>query len=389
MVALFSSLLSNTNADEGATTVFSSSIPTVIQLYTTSSVSIDSKQQSSTLAPHAILSFLAVEISEGEQEEKEQSLFGRARSKASSNIPENPNLGVWNAHVLEKSSAMVDSLLKIPSSAHYCMTVDLNDPSQVEPSMTRMQEALVRYLIDTSPQHQQGTTTLYDLRWQTFGLAPHDAAPTTSAAPAENDRNVSICLMICAIHSSNKSLEYKETQAHNLVMYHLRKFATAVGATIVFVRTGTTTEQATAAEETAHKDSDKPTEEQASLSVKELAHVWRDFALGKTLDEGNAAIVGPTKNEDLIETVLLRNANCPPDWDASKDSLWKALPASSTKNMKKKEANAKSFGDNGWLEQLRGSLGTALEPSAAPAAATSSTTEDAEVSSFFENLLKK
>jgi hypothetical protein len=368
MVALFSTLSSNVSTDE-ATSTSSSSIPTVIQLYTTSPLALDSKTK---LAGHAILSYQAVEVHATSSEE---TLFGRTR-KNTATIPDNPNLGVWNAKVL-KESALVDSLLKIPVSPHFCLTVDLTDPSGVEPAVTRMQEALVRYLI--AYPNKEGSTSLYDLRLHTFGLAPKDESPSTSAAPDESDRQVLVNLMICAIRPSIKRDDYKETQAHNLVLYHLRRYAAAVGATLVFVST---------VDNEMDNDQDDTKSEEASLSLHQLGNLWRDFAQENDIEE-DTAVFCPDTNRDLIETVLLRNANCPGEWEASKDSLWKALPPMSQAADATDKKVARSSGDDGWLQQLRDSLGSAAEPAAASMPSTTLKTEDAEVSSFFENLLKK
>jgi hypothetical protein len=370
MVALFSTLLSNASTDEvTSTSTSSSSIPTVIQLYTTNPLALDT---TSKLAGHAILSYQAVEVHATASEE---TLFGRTR-KSTSTVPENPNLGVWNAKVI-KESALVDSLLKIPTSQHFCMTIDVTDPSGVEPAMTRMQEALVRYLI--AYPNKEGSTNLYDLKLHTFGLAPEDESPTTSAAPDESDRNVCVNLMICAVRPASKRDDYKETQAQNLVLYHLRRYAAAIGATLVFVST---------VDNNTDNDHDEAKSEEASLSLQQLGNVWRKFAQGSDIEE-DTAVFCPDTNQDLIETVLLRNANCPGEWQASKDSLWKALPPLSQAADAKDKKAARSSGDDGWLQQLRDSLGSAAEPAAASTPSTTPKTEDAEVSSFFENLLKK
>jgi hypothetical protein len=162
-------------------------------------------------------------------------------------------------------------------------------------------------------------------------------------------------------------------------LYHLRRFAAAIGATLVFVRT---------VDNKTEDDDDKDRSEEASLSLHQLANVWREYAQGTDIEE-DAAVFRPDKNQDLIESVLLRNANYPGQWESSKDSLWIALPASSQATNKKEPKTSRSSGDDGWLQQLRDSLGTATEPAAASAPSSAPKTDDAEVSSFFENLLKK
>lgn len=395
MVALFSTLL---KANEDSTpSSSSSSIPTVIQLYTSFPLLL---QGNKTLAGHAILSYEAIEVPEdgaSNPTEEESTLFGRARKNTSStsNVAETPNLGVWNAHVLppEKSNTS-DSLLKIPTSCYYCMTVDLSKPELVEPSMTRMQEALVRYLIACPPSsssEKEASTSLYDLRDVQFGLAPNDTPATTTAAPDESDRSVYTNIMICAIVPFQPTEDYQETQAQNLVTYHLRRFAAAIGATLVFVSTSDKNNK-NASDEPESENEQADDSKQATLSLSQLAHVWRDFASGKPIDNTSSNAIYITNKDqpdELIESVLLRNANNPPTWDSSTDSLWKALPPK--QNEEKDDTKAtKTSGDDGWLQQLRDSLGTAAEPAPATTKpATPAKTDDAEVSSFFENLLKK
>jgi hypothetical protein len=73
------------------------------------------------------------------------------------------------------------------------------------------------------------------------------------------------------------------------------------------------------------------------------------------------------------------------------------LPAKPKEHDHEKKSKPNPSGDDAWLQQLRDSIASlATEPTAAAAAAASTTstskakqTEDAEVSSFFENLLKK
>lgn len=376
----------------------SSSIPTIIQLYTSSLIN---PSPTKPVAGHAILSYQAVEVhdsvSSSSGNEEESTLFGRKQTKTS--VVETPNLGVWNAKISSSTNKLADSLLNIPSSSYaYCMTVNLSNPSQVEPDMACMQEALVRHLIATSSTTTTSSTSLYQLKNVQFGLAPEDTPASTSVVADESDRKIFANVMICAIlPSSKEEQDYQTTQAQNLVLYHVRRFAAAIGASLVFSNNrndSTINKNSKEEENTPEQDKNQV----STLTVNQVAHVWREFALNQKLQDDNAAIyVSSSNNEnELVETVLLRNANNPPAWNSSTDSLWKALPASSNENEATdetmKQGSSNNSGDDGWLQQLRDSLGTAAtEPATTTTTTTSKAnkTEDAEVSSFFENLLKK
>jgi hypothetical protein len=295
------------------------------------------------------------------------------------------------------------------------MTVDLSDLSEVEPTISLLQDALVRYLIARG-QDKAGvepsptaTTSLYDLRSTNFGLADNDeeSAKRMSASPPEDaDKNIRTALSICVMlpasaqQAENASPEasgsgggYKEKQAEALVHYHLRKYAARLNAVLCFIRKEKGTEESTKAI--------------SALTLNQLSYVWRQLAKGeegwKELDstqgedaEQTAAsgIYGPgNHHEELIEAVLLRNAQFPGHWDASKDSIWVALPHLQTgdKNEESTE-EAEKAGDDSWLGELRASVASEVKtppPKEKPGAADASKTpNDAAVSSFFESLLK-
>lgn len=378
MVALFSTLLSASN--EQSVTTSSSTIPTLVQLFRDSAIILDNNAK---LAGHAVLAYQALEVA-APLAEGESTLFGHKRS-SKSDVPQDPNLGVWNCRVSKAGdSALVDQLLKIPDTTpHYCLTVDLSDPSLVEPSLSLLQEALVRLLIQKPPpsdENDKFNTSLATLRTAQFGLAPEDKQPTK--ATDEADEKVKFSLMICAIvpavrNTSNSNDAYKETQALNLVLYHLRKYAASLNATLCFVRQ-------------AELGPDE-TEDQPTMMVNEFAFTWLEWVLGKEV-ESPAMYSAGKHQEDLIESVLLRNASCPGHWEASKDSLWKALPPTievATEHIKREKPE--SVGDEVWLAKLRDSVETAPIPAASPspAKAADAAKEDPGVSSFFENLLKK
>jgi len=306
------------------------------------------------------------------------------------------------------------------------MAVDLSNLEQVEPTISLLQAALVRYLIGRGQRNNKGalsasttaTTSLYALRSTNFGLAVNDDASAKSmsaAAPEEEHKNICIALAISVVLPSRstdgenagaESLGYKEKQAEALVLYHLRKYAASLNAVLCFVR------------------KDKPSEEESktvvALTANQLSFVWHQLAKGEegwkeldstdnsgrgSGDDGDdngpepgqgafSGIYGPgNHHEDLIESVFLRNAQFPGQWDASKDSLWSALPPPEMDKNEAPVANDGS-GDQTWLDELRASVASDAKtppPSASEEGAdvgNSKTPNDAAVSSFFESLLK-
>lgn len=380
MVALFSALQSSANTE--ATVSSSSSIPTLIQLYQTKAIYLDPDV---TLSGYDVLSYQAIEVKPPSTDGgAEQTLFGQKLNKAVAIV--NPNLGVWNCLVTNanKKVALVDKLMKVPATtSHYCFTVDATDPSKVEPAISDFEEALIRLLIEQSPTSENVsplTTNLMQLRKATFGLAPNDtgaSAQLNTTAPAEADDKVIFAIMIVALlpPPGTSADAYKESQAQALILYHLRKYAASLNATLVFV-------------------SDSPSGDQTTptMTTEQLSVVWKDWAQGLALED-HSAMYGPGKHQDdLIETVLLRNAHCPGNWDAATDSLWKALPVA-TGTGEDTVVKNETTGDDSWLTTLRDSVVMDATPApSTPAVASTKPTpkakEDAAAaSSFFENLL--
>lgn len=369
-MALFSTLLSASSEEPTST---SSEIPTLIQLFTSKAITFD---ENAKLDQHAVLAYQALEVTPPAAE-GESTLFGNKR-RGKGNQVITPNLGVWNCCI--SKNELVDSLLTIPSSgSHYCMTVDLSDPTMVEPSLAMQHESLVRLLIQqppplTSNADNAATTSLSQLKTAQFGLAPQDASAAKSQAPAEADEQAKISLIVCALLAPSTKDDYKETQAQNLVLYHLRRFAAALNCTLVFC---------------GKTDMEVPT-----IPLDQLAYQWREWVTGSTAIEN---VFAPENHQvDLIESVLLRNAQYTEEWDAAKDSLWKALPPSSMDSLDDADGKGKrNDGDDDWLSQLRDSVASVVESASAPSAAepaastsTESKKDDDAVSSFFEMLKK-
>jgi hypothetical protein len=412
----------------------SATLPTVIQLYTHRPILLEDTPH---VTGYTTMTYQAVQVGASQDDVELK------------NRHYNPDLGVWNCHVKASRVGnnnkhhplpLVHSLLAkvAPQASTYCMTIDLTDETQVEPNMSLLQSTLVRHLIEhptphddpESPQNTK-TTSLYDLQAVQFGLASEDR--TTEQSIDEEAKKVKISLMICAVlpleTQEVSESAYKQKQARALIIYHLRKFANAVNAALCFVQDKTSgmssvdhpppsspSKQAETLEGTADAAASSMADDaQPAVSYETLSQLWRDLAMGmpvweqeglgrnatpSTADDDVVAVTvtttplyGPGKQqEDLIETVLLRNANYPGHWEASKDSLWAALPAPQEAAPVIKTTTT---GDAGWLSQLRDSIASALPPEKTAGTAAEEGKEDkkpkekdAAVSSFFESLLK-
>ena len=465
-MVLFSTLLSastsistsaSASSESKSSKHSSNEIPTLIQLFTTKAIILDENAKI-PLDDHAILSYQALEVNPPSPD-GESKLFQQRNRQQQQQRQRNsiivPNLGVWNCCISTSNSALslplVDALLKIPNMhldgnvendlagdaiqnendnmnrdmekqtevhspkalvahPHFCFTVDLSEPSLVEPSMALMHDALVRLLIQQTPGRRKpdttlphdsdtptsATTSLAQFKTTQFGLAP-DSKPTITHIE-ENDDQVHISLVICAIldqsvtttatatssaSASKNHDEYTQTQAHNLIIYHLRRYAAALNCCLCFVGNNT--------------GMDIPT-----VPLADVPYTWMEWIATPTRIDAMSNVFSPNHHQpDLIESVLLRNAqHLAGQWDANKDSLWKALPpsqqdqASTTSNTSiKKKRGAGTRGDDAWMAQLRESVATVeATPISTPAKSNAEPvpkSEDAAVSSFFENLLKK
>lgn len=326
----------------------------------------------------------------------------------------------------------------------FCIVVDMTQTAQleaVEPSITMTQQALVRYLIQHAsfPENTNtpasnsnpgttsattATTSQYQLQTVQFGLANQDvkgaaAAASVSAASIDiNDnkaksddktarsfsKDVRICLQICVMQSVDRSkaaddddddakgtdaaMDYKTKQLRQLLSYHLRKYAAALNASLVFVdvshsathgndRDGSWTKpQESDQPQQPQKNERNVQDQQPTVTTRELPIVWKalannvpvwqydsieamDMGTAPTIENANlelpddtlgeyqnenedtvtstvpgskdstgfSLVYGPDNcNAELIETVLLRNASFPGHWDAATDSVWKVLP---------------------------------------------------------------
>lgn len=386
-------------------------IPTVVQLYTSKPILIDTTPM---VNGYTAMTYQAIQVGAFKDEQEPK------------NRHQNPDLGVWNCRVNEDT--LLDSLLaKVTShSRSYCWTVDLSDSTLVEPSISQLQGALVRYLIENPPpedeQRKTSTTTLYQLQATQFGLAVEDKESNiTEKNISEATASIKTSIMICAIMPVEKEevseSAYKTKQANALVIYHLRRFAAAINAILCFVQPedGVSENASSPIKESQQSQPQSQLQKESSqpaVTWDELSKLWKELALDKAIweteDKENVKdsenteestvsvatpIYGPGRHqEDFIESVLLRNAHYPGHWEANKDSLWVSLPT--TREAPKAETGTND-GDEGWLSQLRESIAAAAEapkpviaPEETKAEEKASETQDVAVSDFFASLLK-
>lgn len=422
-MGLFSTLASSASEAAGKSRTSTLDIPTIVQLHSNNPILVE---KNATSRKFGVLSYQTVHVASSAAYEG-GALLSNLEKEATSL---HPNLGVWNCRISKARSGtgtgdqppLADEIFRtLPATESppvICMAVDLSNLAAVEPTISLLQDALVRYLIACGGQTNSNknltstsataTTSLFELRSTHFGLAVNDedsAKNLSKSAPEEVDKNTRLSLAISVFLPSRVGAEgeateaagsgdaYKEKQAEALVLYHLRKYAASLNAVLCFVR------------------KDKPLEEEskavAALTLNQLAFVWQQLAKGEegwqelnsTEGESEQAAVsgifGPgSHHEDLIESVLLRNAQFPGQWDASKDSLWVALPPPPTDNKNEDSDPTVTTGDEAWLNELRASVASEVKtppPKDAGKAATADTAKtpnDAAVSSFFESLLK-
>jgi len=402
----------------------------------------------------------------------------------------NVDLGIWNCRVStdkEGKSGVTDALLKIPPAEcqKFCLTLDLsevnnnndnNNASKIEPRLTKMQQALVRFLIArgnvnaTKPKDAQDepvatittseetegeaktnddddhdddddeletkdneTTSLFKLRTVQFGLAKEGEQPKSSSSAEDEraDQDYKIALMICVILPSQKAKSdnqdsqddddgddnnedsYHAKQTLQLFYYHLRKYAYELNCALIFVDPKMSSDAKSSAAETVR-----------ACSLSQLALLWRAYCLGQPIwsaypqilelpqpldndgankeeageetkesqEEANrdpneepnsnttSFVYGPsTYQEDLLDSVVLRNAQYPGYWDASKESLWTILPDMTlqTRQKESKEEDTKAsstsppgIGDLSWLIELKESMDAIAGTDTAPAEET-------------------
>jgi hypothetical protein len=309
----------------------------------------------------------------------------------------------------------VNDLPAASSGNTFALTVDLSAPEHVEPTMTLLQNALIRYLKErgadngnaamTDPS-ETATTSLYDLQTAHFGLAPEDTL-ATSIEPDPKDRQCKFCLILVAkvasLAESSEDVQYRDRQVQALLKYHLYKFASQLQCYLFFVGDKV--------------DDDEKESSSASMTPihtpPEVAALFKDLAQGtppvkpltiepkasedeaeSTVMEQELSIFAPD-NAEFVDTILLRNANFPGQWEAATTSVWKILapPAPSASASASSKVGTTS-GDQGWLKELRDSVAVPTTADKTPVKTTKKEVEpnktpgdDKNVSSYFESLL--
>ncbi len=319
--------------------------------------------------------------------------------------------------------------------------LDLADPATVHPAMEAMVTALLRRFDASTDGSSKtaalasasalATTRLAKLRSTKFGTAPEQSeeAPSEASSGGGGSVDTKIALIICcAVPPTPTELgpegggpsvapqSFQEKQAISLVHYHLHRFASEVDCTLAFVRPDDDgAASVPIVDEEGGGDSATAAAKSKgaipSVTVSELAGVVSRVASGMTPveeeekanddddeagteesqegkdGEGTATTAGleqppifvpGSHDDDLIGSVLLRNASCPGVWDAAKDDLWKALPSTkaggdgdTTASDKKKYVKVGgAAADEAWLSKLAASL---------PAQGATGTGDDASV----------
>ena len=329
------------------------------------------------------------------------------------------------------------------------MTVDLSDPTSVQPTIEQMRNVILNIYDEKSspsssklPKGQSSaTTTIKALQSSIFGKTLIQEEVTVKGAASGSNSESRIALIMAVIvppnninkaSSTSTADEYKERQERALLLYHLHKFALEVNCTLCFV--GAASTNAEAGETGEEKDeggtgnnNDPLLGRSTTMSIDELSVVIRRVAMGLSpveesdiiLDQSNEEEKGESnENEgkedddtkpqrppsihvpgshdaELIHGAYLRNASCEGIWDASKDDLNVALPprtssVTTAKEGTKDEKNAisGSSGDEEWLSQLASSIGLSPE-SAASALSPKASSSAAERSLTPERSKKK
>ena len=278
--------------------------------------------------------------------------------------------------------------------------------------------------------------------------------------------------------TSATPLDYATQQQQHLLMYHLRKYAAALNATLLFINTDLSTSSSSFSnlETTVAATNVETTnttvmqqQQQPTVHVREIPWLWKALANHEpiwnydsieAMETGNwnpsrtatiestgtadgpanhdsrhhneiySYIYGPENhNVEWIESVLVRNANYPGHWDATKDSIWNVLPPTTTTSTTIATTTTTTSsheppGDQLWLKELYDSIVPVMSSSNNSTSATTTTPttssstssqlqtpppthksgsgptqpstqhsktktpNDAAVSSFFEDLLK-
>mmetsp|Transcript_3483 Transcript_3483/g.4844 ORF Transcript_3483/g.4844 Transcript_3483/m.4844 type:complete len:539 (-) Transcript_3483:169-1785(-) len=338
-----------------------------------------------------------------------------------------PNLGIWDCSLhsaTEKNVGLASQLLRgiqIDSShcqsssgsqgkdkidrATFVLTIDMEHAGVVHLHLKAMMDSILSRI------KTEGVK--FKLESLVFGAAPTEEAKDDNDKQQYNDDSLDNSyydiVLIAVLPPKTKGDTYVERQAQHLLTYHLRRYASLLDCTLCFVaspfdslREGT---------DTSNNNTSTTTKISGprGISVNQIASIVRKVVIGshkhksdkKDDSDGKADTItsnindddedepnllqedSSTKEEDedgeaqsifipgahdidVIESVLLRNASCAGNWDATKDTLWEALSTSESMqgnnhNSKQEQTSSdandsRDVGDEEWLSILADSV---------------------------------
>lgn len=254
------------------------------------------------------------------------------------------------------------------------LTVDLSNPSRVHSIIKDMLTLLQKTFTNQDARlGNSGTTSLSTLKNadSNFGMpAPSDDehSDTHEVDPSCPSNQIKFSLILCGIKredsdsESSKNNDYRDKQAHNLVLYHIHRLASELNCALFILDETVSSSTSTTDKNNSENndinqdkatDSETATAQDNNIIKREkkleilLEYLSKaDLTTSVTNTNGAAKIElsvgGPsvaikeffhlphTHDKSLIQQVLLRNASCDGLWNASIDSLEKALLSSSS-----------------------------------------------------------
>lgn len=301
-----------------------------------------------------------------------------------------PTLGVWDCSVGSNESTSLLLKQVTAYSSTIILTVDLEKPNTVYSDLSKMLELLVDfYQKSAKTETMQKKSRIGPSCTTSIKMLASAKALFGKAVSAENkndgaescpDENIS--LVICGIlptvpeNDAAPVQSFVEKQAHSLVHYHLHKFASVAKCALLFTtldqnsildpsyNVQISNEESSESAETTTETFNKKTNE-----LKGLLEYLHISAMAKDLPDSPPSpnFHLPASHDDhVISEVMLRNATCEGQWDASKDSLDKALPPPSSTNPKLAQNKGSDIEtEDEWLASLSSKMGKAVATSSA------------------------
>lgn len=461
---------------------------TAVQLYSTKYINFitNTISNSKSLLPgdtpdvprrFEVLSYQAVQVKDDQQQQRQSDTPGVVVSSPTTLDKHiNPNLGVWDYNFQQNNdtdliSSLLNNIIRSKSDlGTFILTLDMDDTISIHPNLEFMIESILKYYdngtnekkdIDDQNADEQifhKSTIIGKLRETKFGKPPEKNEEETTKYSSfekhvEENNDMKISIVICAILPSLSPKTYVDKQAQHLVCYHLRKYAAEINCTLCFVRM----ERSNIGVDSNDNAANLPIPSEDSIGENEpVQHASFATVEGMTVDELTIAVkhvctetnlknetntksnkgegvqsterkpeqeaiqqkslptlYGPYRHDiDLINSALLRNASCPGIWDAHKDSLWEALPHTASDGLisSKVPRNEQESGDEKWLSKLVDSVsaftvsglsdGVSIMDDSVRSGKTKDSTkkragkkkvkpDNKDVANFFEDLLKK